>query len=257
VFLILFMAVVLSAGGCLVRKSTYQKALDHITELENQLADLKKQEADREARLKELENELSGVKGNLETSSAEAAKLRGEKEATQSELEELRRQRDAQEKRLAAYRDLQQRLRKLVDAGKLDIGIRNGQMVVKLPSSILFASGSDRLSPAGEAALGEVTKVLVDLKDRRFLIAGHTDNVPIKTRQFRNNWVLATARAVAVLEFMVEQGMPSKNVAAAGYGEEDPVAPNDTDEGREKNRRIEIILVPNLSELPQLTDDKS
>jgi len=257
VTLVVCLCASLAVGGCLVRKSTHQKALDQITELEKQLADARKRETDHEARIKAIEAELASTKGDLESSSAEASKLRGEKEATQSELDELRRQRDAQEKRLAAYRELQQRLSRLVDAGKLDIGFRNGQMVVKLPSSILFASGSDKLSEAGQAALSEVTAVLVELKDRHFLVAGHTDNVPIKTRQFRNNWVLSTARAVAVLEFMVAQGMPPANVAAAGYGQEDPVKPNDTEEGREANRRIEIILVPNLSELPQLTDDKS
>ena len=163
---------------------------------------------------------------------------------------------DDDDDQLAAYRELQQKFRALVDSGKLEIGFRNGQMVVKLPSSILFPSGSDKLSPAGEAALADVSAILVEFKDRRFLIAGHTDNVPIKTRTFRNNWVLSTARAVAVLEFMTGHGMAPASVAAAGYGAEDPVAPNDSDANRELNRRIEIILVPNLSELPQLTTDQ-
>ncbi len=247
-------------SGCLVKKSTHQKALAHIATLEGQLAEEQKQRLDRDERIKVLEGDLAKLRGEYDTTSRtkedELSRIRGEKEATQAELEELRKQRDAQEQRLAAYRQLQQKFRALVDSGKLEIGFRNGQMVVKLPSGILFPSGSDQLSPAGQGALAEVIKVLLEFSDRRFLVAGHTDNVPIKTRQFRNNWVLSTARAVAVVEFMVGQGMPSKNVAAAGYGEQDPVATNDSDPNRELNRRIEIILVPNLSELPQLTVDQ-
>lgn len=258
-FLGLALSLVL-AGGCLVKKSTYDKALAHVSALEGQLADEQKQRLDREERIKGLEGELDKLRGEYDatnrTSSEELKRLAGEKAATQAELEELRKQRDAQEQRLAAYRQLQERFRSLVDSGKLQIGFRNGQMVVKLPSSILFPSGSDALSSAGQAALTEVTAILLDFKDRRFLIAGHTDNVPIHTRKFPDNWVLSTARAVTIVEFMIAHGMPPTQVAAAGYGEQDPVAPNDNDVNREQNRRIEIILVPNLSELPQLTVDQ-
>jgi len=253
------LAATLALPGCLVKKSTHQKALDHIGELEGRIATLEQEETERKAALKKLEEQIGALEGNLDTTTKtkdqELAKVRGEKEATVAELEELRKQRDAQEQRLAAYRELQQKFRALVDSGKLQIGFRNGQMVVKLPSSILFASGASELSPAGKAALADVVKVLVEFKDRRFLVAGHTDNVPIKTRTFRNNWVLSTARAVSVLEFMVAEGMPAASVAAAGYADQDPVAPNDSEPNKELNRRIEIILVPNLSELPQLTVD--
>jgi chemotaxis protein MotB len=253
-------ALVLATSGCLVKKSTYDKALTHVSQLEKDLEDSRRAGAADEARLRDsnanLERERADRDATTRTKDEELARVRGEKAATVAELEELRRQRDAQEQRLAAYRELQQKFRALVDSGKLVIGFRNGQMVVKLPSSILFPSGSDKLSPAGEAALADVSSILLGFADRRFLIAGHTDNVPIKTRVFRNNWVLSTARAVAVLEFMVGKGMAPSTVAAAGYGSEDPVAANDSDANRELNRRIEIILVPNLSELPQLTTDQ-
>jgi chemotaxis protein MotB len=248
------LALSLALSGCLVKKSTHQKALDHITDLEGRIANLEREEAERKERLRLLDEELGKARGDLESRDQDLSKVRGEKEATVAELEVLRRQRDAQEQRLAAYRDLQNKFRALVDSGKLEIGFRNGQMVVKLPSSILFASGASELSAAGKAALADVTKVLLEFQDRRFLIAGHTDNVPIKTRTFRNNWVLSTARAVSVLEFMIAQGMPAANVAAAGYADQDPVAANDSEPNKELNRRIEIILVPNLSELPSLVD---
>ena len=255
-----FLASGLLLGGCLVRQSTHDKALSHIKTLESDLEASRRAAAAEEGRVRDLNAELERQRGESDASKRlsdeELARIRGEKAATVAEVEELRRQRDAQEQRLAAYRELQQRFRALVDSGKLEIGFRNGQMVVKLPSGILFPSGSDKLSKAGEVALADVAAILIEFKDRRFLIAGHTDNVPIKTAKFRNNWVLSTARAVAVLEFMTGNGMPAATVAAAGYGAEDPVAPNDTDANRELNRRIEIILVPNLSELPQLTTDQ-
>lgn len=258
---VLFAAsLVVGVGGCVVKKSTHDKALGHVALLEKELESSRTAAAADEERVRRLNEAIAAMTADRDasslTSEAELAKIRGEKAATVAELEELRRQRDAQEQRLAAYRQLQDRFRALVDSGKLQIGFRNGQMVVKLPSSILFPSGSDKLSPAGQAALADVTAILVEFKDRRFLIGGHTDNVPIKTRTFRNNWVLSTARAVAVLEFMTGNGMPAAHVAAAGYGAEDPVAANDSDANKELNRRIEIILVPNLSELPQLTTDQ-
>ena len=129
-------------------------------------------------------------------------------------------------------------------------------MTLKLPSGILFPSASAELSKPGQGALADVVKILLDFKDRRFVVAGHTDNQPIKLPQFPNNWYLSTARANSVVQFMIKQGFPAKELGAAGYGEFDPVADNKTEVGREQNRRIEIILVPNLEELPSLTGNQ-
>jgi chemotaxis protein MotB len=248
--------------GCGVKKGTHQKALDQIKLLEGQLADAQREVEDRDGRIKVLEADLTEVKAQLEAlvsgktlTEEELARIRGEKEATEAELVELRKQRDAAEKRLAAYRELQDRFKKLVDAGTLQIQFRNGQMTLKLPSGVLFPSGSADLSKPGKETLAQVTEALMTFKDRRFLVAGHTDNVPIKSRKFRNNWVLSTARAVSVVEFMTDAGFPADKLAAAGYADKDPVGDNATDAGKEQNRRIEIILVPDLSELPSLAEE--
>lgn len=254
-------AVVVIASGCVVRKSTYQKALDKNAELSHQLAmtnqRLVETEQNLDTKIKELQGQLGQLDRTTRSKEAELGKVRGEKAATEQELAELRRQKEAAEKRLAAYKALQQKFRALVDTGKLQVAFRNGQMTLKLPSGILFPSGSATLSKDGQAALAEVIKILLGFQDRRFVIAGHTDNQPIRTAGFKNNWYLSTARANSVVQFMIAQGFPPKNLAAAGYGEFDPVAGNDTDQGRELNRRIEIILVPNLEELPSLTGDQS
>jgi chemotaxis protein MotB len=97
-----------------------------------------------------------------------------------------------------------------------------------------------------------VAQVLATIGDRRFMVSGHTDNVPIKTARFPSNWELSTARAVEVVQLLVAGGMKPTVLGAAGYGENDPVATNDTPEHKAQNRRIEIVLEPNLSDLPNL-----
>jgi chemotaxis protein MotB len=253
-----------------VKQSTYDAAMADNQRLQTELAASKKTEKSLGEKIRELdgqlgildestktkEAELGKIKGENEAKEAELGKVKGEKAATEAELAELRRQKEAAEKRIAAYKALQDKFRALVDTGKLQVVFRNGQMTLKLPSGILFPSGSADLSKGGQSALTEVTNVLMQFKERRFLVAGHTDNQPIATAAFRNNWYLSTARANSVVQHMIKGGYPAKNLAAAGYAEYDPVAPNDNEPGREQNRRIEIILVPNLEELPSLTGNQ-
>ena len=248
--------IVLVAAGCLVKKSTYQKALDDNKRLQGRLDDIQSKLHTTDAALQAKLKELGLLADSEKSKEAELGKAKVEKEATAKELAELRRQKEAADKRIAAYKALQDKFRALVDTGKLQVAFRNGQMTLKLPSGILFPSGSADLSKGGQAALSDVVKVLMEFKDRRFVVAGHTDTQPIKTAQFPNNWYLSTARANSVVQYMIKEGFPPKSLAAAGYGEFDPVSPNDNEKNREQNRRIEIILVPNLEELPSLTGDQ-
>jgi chemotaxis protein MotB len=94
---------------------------------------------------------------------------------------------------------------------------------------------------------------LQGIPNREFLIVGHTDNVPIRSRRFPSNWELSAARGVTVARFLSENGMDANRIGAAGYADTQPVASNDADEGRAQNRRIEIVLMPNLDELPDLS----
>jgi chemotaxis protein MotB len=250
----------IALAGCLAKQSTLDTERKHSADLQAQLEAANKKQADTEKtlgqKIKELQDQLGQLDATTKSKEAELGKVTSEKAATEAELQELRRQKEAAEKRIAAYKALQDKFRALVDTGKLQVAFRNGQMTLKLPSGILFPSGSAELSKGGQTALSDVINILMQFKDRRFVVAGHTDNQPIKTREFPNNWYLSTARANSVVQFMIAQGFPAKNLAAAGYGEFDPVAPNDNDAGREQNRRIEIILVPNLEELPSLTGDQ-
>jgi chemotaxis protein MotB len=243
---IIVVAVLVTSAGC-VKKSTHQRAVAaleaKLAEKDKSLAENQRTIDDHERRIRELEGTEAG--------------LRTEKEATDAELAELREKRAADEKRLAAFQDLQDRFKSMVDAGDLEIAFRNGQMTLKLPSGVLFPGAKAELSPAGQKTLTKVVKVLKEMKDRRFLVAGHTDDVPIATEEFANNWYLSTARAISVVQFMVDQGMSADQLGAAGYADKDPIASNKKSKGRKKNRRIEIILVPELSELPKLAKDRS
>ena len=151
---------------------------------------------------------------------------------------------------LAELKGLTSRFQKMIDAGKLDVTFRKGQMVVKLPAQVLFPSGSAELSSEGASALAEVAGILRQMRGRRFTIAGHTDNVAVGVAAFKDNWELSSARAVRVTRMLIEKGVPSANLVAAGYGEYDPIAANSSPAGRQRNRRIEIILEPNLKKVP-------
>jgi chemotaxis protein MotB len=181
---------------------------------------------------------------------ADKGALRGEIEGMKraiSELEERKRQAEA---RVQAFKDLVSRFQTLIDAGTLDVKIVDGRMVVALASDVLFASGSAALSMDGRAAVDEVARVLASIPERRFQVEGHTDNVPIKTAQFPSNWELAATRALTVLKAMVDAGLPATRVSAASFGDAKPAADNATPEGKAQNRRIEIVVVPDLSTLP-------
>ncbi|HUH03448.1 MAG TPA: OmpA family protein [Kofleriaceae bacterium] len=261
--------VILSAGllvgaGCGINKATHQKALDSLTSCQVELDETKQVLGTSKTKVAQLEDELKSTRSDRDKKSQAARereeriqKLLGEMGDAEAELLKLKAQQAQAEQRLAGYRALNERLRQLVDTGKLEIAFRNGQMILQLPSNVLFDSGKANLSKGGKAALSEVLSILLEFKDRRFQVAGHTDNVPIRSRQFRNNWQLSTARAVSVLEAMVEAGFDSTNLSATGFGEFDPIASNETDEGKQQNRRIEIILVPDLSELPNLANEPS
>jgi chemotaxis protein MotB len=190
-----------------------------------------------------------------DTDRAEAEKRTAEFEsnisASRVELDELRAQRVEAEKRLQAFRALTEKFRKMIDSGKLEVTLRHGRMIVKLPASVLFASGSAELSKEGQTAIADVAAVLKHIHDRHFMVAGHTDNIPVgPPSPFKNNLELSTSRAEVVTEQLIAAGMAPSRLAAAGYSEYEPVRENTTEAGRQENRRIEIVLLPNLSELP-------
>jgi chemotaxis protein MotB len=124
------------------------------------------------------------------------------------------------------------------------------RLTMTMVDKIIFPSGSTEISKDGKLVLDKVVSILKDIKDKRIQVEGHTDNVPIVSvlkKRYPTNWELSTARATEVVRYLQEQGgLDPKQLSATGYSEYQPVAPNDTDDGKHKNRRIEIVLLPLL-----------
>ncbi len=124
------------------------------------------------------------------------------------------------------------------------IQMQSNERKVKLvlPEGVLFTSGSATLKEPAKKILAPMADELKKV-NKDIIIEGHTDNVPIKSGKYTSNWELSMARAYSVLVFFSEQGIPAKNLAGLGYGDNRPIGDNATMEGRAKNRRIEISLM--------------
>jgi chemotaxis protein MotB len=155
------------------------------------------------------------------------------------------------EKRKAKLKELKTKLADMQAQGKLTVVTSKGRMIVKLPENVLFDVGKAKLKKEGEAAVAQLAPILTSLEGRQFQVAGHTDS----TGKDETNWKLSTDRALEVTLFLVNNGMPAERLGAIGYGRFQPVAANDTDEGRAQNRRIEIVLQPNIEELMGFEDE--
>src|SRR5882672_609371 len=211
--------------------------------------DLQTKLDDSTAQNEQLRIELERLGKNADALLAEKGTLASALAEAKARLEELRKAQAAADARAALFRQLALRFQKMIDSGQLKIKLRDGRMVIELANDVLFDSGQTVVKPEGQKAIGQVASVLRTIAGRRFQVAGHTDNVAITTARFRSNWDLSTARAVEVVRILIAQGLKPELVSAAGYGEFDPIAPNDTPQSRAKNRRIEITLQPNIDEL--------
>ncbi|MEQ8924900.1 MAG: OmpA family protein [Fulvivirga sp.] len=138
----------------------------------------------------------------------------------------------------------------------LTVSVKNGKVYVSLAEQLLFKSGSTSVDPKGVSALQQLAKAIKDQEDLNIMVEGHTDDVPIsRTSQYMNdNWDLSVLRATSIIRILTKAGVSSDQVMAAGRGEFMPVDSNDTKEGRQKNRRTEIIITPNLDELFQILE---
>ena len=169
-----------------------------------------------------------------------------------TELSSARAGKAETDKRLASIQEFQKKFSDMVGTGKLKVVGHHGNLVLELPSEVLFPSGSAELSKTGEYNVVEVGAILKAMPDRRFLVVGHTDSSPLKGSIYKDNWELSTARALTVVRVLVTAGMKAQNLIPAGEGENDPVASNASTDGKQRNRRIEIILLPAITELPPL-----
>lgn len=141
------------------------------------------------------------------------------------------------------------------NSDELNIEIRNGKVYVSMSDKLLFRSGSATVEDKGKAALRVLANVLAKNPEVEILIEGHTDNLPIKTTAYKDNWDLSTARATSIVRILsTDYKIAPTRLAASGRGEFHPVANNKVAEGRAINRRTEIILSPKLDELYKILE---
>jgi chemotaxis protein MotB len=217
----------------------------------------------------DLKDQLQKMGVNLDTINQQLAQTGTVNQQLAKNVEELQRalkeyqERAAQLERIKArFELLRDKLKKLTELG-LKVEIRRNRMVIRLPGDVLFASGDDKLSKEGDKVLDAVADVIRNdkqLSGRYFQVAGHTDNKPLKGGRFGDNWGLSAMRARQVLLYLVSPvdakegggGLATDRLHLAGYGDTDPVAKNDVDDGRKQNRRVELVLMPDVEEMLDL-----
>ena len=133
----------------------------------------------------------------------------------------------------------------------LTVNVKNGKVYVSLAEQLLFGSGSIEVDSKGVTALQQLARAIKDQKDLQIMVEGHTDNVPIsrKSAYMQDNWDLSVMRATSITKILTGAGLSSNQITASGKGEFSPLASNDSPSNRQKNRRTEIIITPNLDEI--------
>jgi chemotaxis protein MotB len=213
----------------------YNKLTEDKMELRDLLAekDLKIRQLGEELNLRDIK--IKELEDKIDTLYLEKDKLI---EESKQEISELK----------STYDDLTSELHDKIVQGEIEITQLKDKLTVKMVDKILFDSGSAAVKKGGKKVLSQVADILKKVEDRQILVEGHTDNVPISSRlrdKFPSNWELSTARATNVVRYLQDEGGINPNIlSAVGYGEYRPVASNETKEGKAKNRRIAIVLVP-------------
>jgi chemotaxis protein MotB len=235
--------------------SQYQQEQQTNAQLQQDLDAAKQRVADLTAKLKTMGvdvEQLKTEKQNLSASLDETNRALAEYKARAAQLEAIKQR----------FEQLRDKLQKLTNLG-LKVQIRHNRMVISLPGDVLFASGEDKLKDEGKNVLSAVADVIrkdQQLSARYFQIAGHTDNKPLGGGPFKDNWGLSAMRARQVLVYMISPGdakaggggLDPSHLHAAGYGDTDPIADNTTDDGRQANRRVELVLMPDVNEMLDL-----
>jgi chemotaxis protein MotB len=263
-------------AGCGHSENEWQAQLAKYGQLDQKYQSEQKQRASTEGdleltkkRVRELQDQLKKMGLDLDSLNEQLQQTGTEKQQLAATLEQLRqalaeyKQRADQLERIKQrFEILRDKLKKLTTLG-LKVEIRRNRMVIRLPGDVLFASGQDELKDQGKKVLDAVAEVLRNdqqLRTRYFQIAGHTDNKPLKGGRFGDNWGLSVMRARQVLIYLIAPlgskegggGLDATRLHAAGYGETDPVADNGGEPGRQQNRRVELVLMPDVEEMLDL-----
>jgi len=179
-----------------------------------------------------------------------AKQLKEQVEDLSAQVENLKQQKEQEVSQLVnAKKSLEQRLEQEIKDKQVRLELAERGLVITFVAEVLFDSGKAKIKPEAYGTLDKISKVLQEeVADRDIGIEGHTDNEPIKYSSWKSNWELSTARALSVLHYLVDnKSIEPGRVSARGYGEYRPVASNETGQGRQKNRRVEIIILPKIT----------
>ena len=225
----------------LLSKSTHQRRVDaeHSDQLKDKLQSAETKQGQLQQELGYLKNQSRSLEESLRASRSRE-----------------RQAREMNERRERALQGYLERLKRALDGGDLDVSIVDGRILVRLPSDVLFPSGSAKISDSGKATIETIARALSDGPQNQFQIEGHTDSDPINGGKYKTNWHLGYGRAMSVLNIFLKSGVATNAISAASFGEFRPRVENNTPEGKRLNRRIEIVMIPDLTiltgEAPQL-----
>jgi chemotaxis protein MotB len=269
-------ALALALSGC---GHTDEEMAAKQREIDKLAADLKaskQQIADDQGKLSETQTQIEKMKEQLKQAGISLDKSQGETAKLQQALAEYKQRAEQLAVIESRFRELRTKLDKLTQVG-VKVVPRNNRLVVQLPGDILFDSGKDELRQQGKEVLSQVAEVIrsdKDLNNRYFLVAGHTDNVKYPPGgPFKDNWGLSLMRARQVTLFLIDDhkadpkkkgdvaggGLNPRRWAPVGYAEFDPIAGNaetQTKEDQAKNRRVELVVQPNVEEMLNLGNIK-
>lgn len=237
-----FLGVILvfSLAGCVSAGEHKAK----LSELEAQ----KKTAASLQEQIKAKDEENAALKKQVDSNKAQIALLSDEKaKITDEKKKAIEEKEKALSELKSTYNSMMTELQGEIKKGEIAVTQLKDKLSLRMVDRILFDSGSADVKKDGKKVLDRVAEILKKVADKQIKIEGHTDNVPVGpkvAKKFASNWELSAARAINVVKYLQGQGVDPNLTSATGYGEFKPIASNDTDEGKAKNRRIEIVLTP-------------
>ena len=221
---------------------------EKIGQVNNELVRINDELKDRNVQLIGKLREVEKYKKKVDRINNELEEKNTELTAKLKEVEQYKKELEQHRKYIDDLEGVKSNLEKTV--GVLEAKVEDGRLKVSFKGDILFASGDHHLREEGKKLLDKVFPILIkNTRQNDIFIAGHTDNVPIgppSKDKYESNWNLSTYRALEVVKYLVGKGMAPRSLTAAGYGEYKPIADNSTDEGKAKNRRVELFLIPKI-----------
>lgn len=258
----------LMLGSCVSNKkfaklqSDYETTRENLIECNSDTRNLQTQLAAAQKQNEDLRAGMASLKGTLDQSlnanmqgNVNISKLVDEINASNKYIKELV---AAKSKSDSLSMALTNKLTRSLDKSELqdvDIKVLKGVVYISLADNMLFKSGSYEISDRAMETLSKIAKIITDYKDYDVLVEGNTDNVPISRTNIRDNWDLSALRASSVVRCLQDRfGVNPSRMTAGGRGEYNPVSDNNTDLGRQRNRRTEIIITPKLDQFLDLID---